>query len=343
MLHRRFIHIIFCLFCCTGLFGSEAYQVLGLGAPIVDILIPAEDSFVASLPGDRGGSAHADWPTFSRILEYSKTRDSKKATGGSCSIVMKGLTNLGHKAAILGKIGTDENGAYFLNRIQPMGITPLFTYSETPTAQVASLVTPDHQRTMRCFPGASTEFTQDEVLEEYFQSISLIHIEGYNLYTPGVVQRAVGYAKKHGILVSFDLSSFEVVKKFKKEILEILPDVDILFANEDEALTLTGLDPEHACNHLRSCCRVSIVSIGKDGCWVGSTTGIFNSPAIPVDVIDTTGAGDLFAAGFLHGYLSGKPLETCAFYGNLTGSVAVQIWGTEIPPELWESIIAQMK
>ena len=260
-------------------------------------------------------------------------------TGGSCANTIKGLASLGQRSALAGKMGRDPMGKLFLEKFEKYGVVPLIVYSDTPTAQVASLITPDHQRTFRCFPGAGNEFTEEDLIPELFQGVRLVHIEGYAFYNQSLAERSMQMAKEAGALVSLDLGSFELVKKFKGKLLELIPAyVDIIFANEDETRVLTGLGPEEGCDLLRQMCQATVILIGKDGCWIGSPDEKCLCPAIAANVIDTTGAGDLFASGFLHGFLEGCTLKECGRYGNLTGGTVVQYKGAEIPDHKWTEL-----
>lgn len=166
--------------------------------------------------------------------------------------------------------------------------------------------------------------------------MELVHIEGYMLRNPNFIKKAFHLAKSAGAVLSFDLSHPDIVEKHRELLLELIPVyVDLLFANEEEAHALTHLPPKSACETLKEICSVAVVKIGEKGCWVGSDTTLFHAPAITVHAVDTTGAGDLFAAGFIHGYIGGRSLETCAFFGNLLASAVVQTFGAEIPTNEW--------
>ena len=321
---------------CQACFGCPDYTVLGIGAPAMDILIPVEEEFLQTIPGDKGGSLPVSWEDFSRIMEYGQSKETLIASGGSAANTIKGLANLGQLSALFGKVGKDDMGMDFTSRMKSFGVLPLLIEIDTPTTQVAGLITPDGQRTFRYFLGASSKLSEKDITPHLFKNVKLVHIEVYALYNGNVVEKAIRLAKKEGAIVSIDLGSFEVVKQFKSRLLKLIPQVDIVFSNEDEIQALTGLDPETGCEALKDMCSISVVKMGKDGCWVMSGTEKILSPGIPAKVVkDTTGAGDHFASGFLHGFLDGRSLAECAYYGNLTGSAAVEVYGAEIPESKW--------
>ncbi|MFQ5729094.1 MAG: carbohydrate kinase family protein, partial [Waddliaceae bacterium] len=173
----------------------------------------------------------------------------------------------------------------------------------------------------------------------HFKNVNIVHIEGYSLQNEKVTEKAMRLAKESGALVSLDLGSFEIVNQYKSTILGLLEKyVDLVFTNKDETLALTGFPPEKGCEQIKNLCEIAVVMIGKEGSWVGWGDETHRCPTFQVEAIDTTGAGDLFASGFLHALLEGKPAEECAKWGAITASTVVQVIGTEIPPEKWKQI-----
>ena len=185
--------------------------------------------------------------------------------------------------------------------------------------------------------GASQDIHLDQITPELFKDVKLVHIEGYSLLQGVLPEKVMQLAKAAGAKISFDLASFELVEQFKERILFLLSDfVDIAFANENEIQTLTGLGGEKGCQYLKDICETAVVKQSSKGVWVGQRTSLIHQPALEVQVVDSTGAGDLFASGFLGAYLVGKSLKECAAFGNLIGAAAVQVHGTEIPQEKWD-------
>lgn len=316
--------------------------LLGIGAPCVDIIVNVDDTILQKLSIEKGSSTLADWSTFSTILNACHNKPTRHAAGGSCANTIKGLARLGANTLLANKIGQDAPGTFFLQKMAEAGVNTHLLPSEQPTAQVVALVTPDGQRTMRCFPGSSTEFCDDDLFPELFQNVSLVHFDGYMLYNGNVVESAMKMAKEAGCKVSIDLGSRDLIKTFRSRYNDMLENyVDIVFANNDEAFVMTGLDDEHACLALAEKCPVAVVMLGKDGCLVGSNGIVIRTSGNPSRMVDTTGAGDLFACGFLYGYVNGLPLERCAEYGNITGCAVVEVIGTDISEEKWEHIRKQ--
>ncbi|CUI15811.1 putative carbohydrate kinase, PfkB family [Candidatus Protochlamydia naegleriophila] len=318
--------------------AKHPYRILGVGAACIDLLIPVKEDFLKHVPGEKGGAQAIDIEKLNHIIALSDLKP-QVATGGSCANTIKGLASLGEKCGFLSHVGTDPLGEHFSNYTKGLGITGLFTYSSRPTARVLCLITPDGQRTMRFFAGASQEMSNHYLHPDYFKDVKLVHIDSYSLRNGEMVARVMQLAKEAGAKISIDLSSFEIVREYYPTLCELLPNyVDIVFANQDETKAMTGLNPYEGCQRLQEICSIAVVLMGKEGCLVGHQDRILHSPAFPAKVIDTTGAGDLFASGFLYGYQQGYSLEESARLGNRLGSAIVEIKGAELPEEKWKDI-----
>jgi len=318
---------------------NKNYTILGIGAPVVDHIIRVSEEYIQNLQGGKGGMVLIDHDTLTQLLTDLGGEASLLA-GGSCSNTIKGLANFGHSCALWGKVGKDPSRQVFIDSMIDQKVIPLMHTSDTPTAHALCLVTPDGERTMRTYLGASSEMSEKDLDPSIFDTVTHLHLEGYNLFKGNLVEKSIELAKTAGATVSFDLASYEIVNSFKDRIIDILRNgVDIVIANADEARALTGLPPETSCHTLKGLCDTAIVLFGEGGCWVGQGDQVIHGPAFPVKPVDTTGAGDLFASGFLHGFFNDLPLNECARLGNLTGSAVVQVLGAEIPPTAWKRII----
>lgn len=321
---------------------TPKYDILGVGSPIIDIIIHVDDEFLVQ-NGCRKGGMQLVTPEKIKLVVKKSHKIPIVCAGGSSSNTMKGLASLGQKCALVGTIGNDESGKHYLDSIERAGIVSLHLQTETPTSEVLCLITPDGERTFIDYLGAGGMLAPKDLIPEMFQGVKLVHIEGYTLLNENLTERAMQLAKEAGAIVSFDLASFEIVEQYKEKIVKLLTTyVDILFANKDEAQTLTHLVPEKGEIFLKDLCEISVVFNGKYGCWVAHKNEISTHPAFPVDPVDCTGAGDLFISGFLHGYLKGLPLADCARYGAMLGSEVVQVVGAEIPDDAWARLRTSM-
>ena len=315
--------------------------VLGAGSPIVDLLVSTDDCFLKSIAAAKGGMELVDQSMIESLLTKIPG-NPVKAPGGSAGNTIFGLARLGVPVAFLGKVGTDADGDYYRKRLVELGgrDTSFRLDSSAHTGRCVSMITPDSERTMRTDLGAAARMTAAEVLDSDFANIAHVHIEGYLLFVGDLAEKVLSTAKKHGCTVSLDLATFELVK-FKRDILPGLLKkyVDIVFANEDEAGAFCGdISPEQMAEKLGEYCAVAAVKLGKEGSCIKDKNGIVRVPAELVKAVDTTGAGDLWQAGFLYGYLKGCPMTDCASFGSITAAEVVQVIGADIPEERWTVI-----
>jgi len=211
---------------------KSEFRILGLGSPVVDQVFKVEEEFLKEIEGEKGGSMVIDINTLNSICFLTK-QTSPPIPGGSAANTIIGLSQLGSKCSFIGIVGRDEMGTQYKQKIEQLGVTPLFAYNETgATSRVICLVTPDGQRTMRCF--FSCELNSSHIQRNFFQGAHLIHCEGYSLYHEDgkVTRRAFELAKEEGVCVSFDLASFELVRRYRSLIENLLRNyVNIVFCN----------------------------------------------------------------------------------------------------------------
>ena len=316
-------------------------KILGAGSPILDILVNIEEGFIDKINGEKGGMELVSPEELDLILNKVESKPVLMP-GGSAANTIFGLTALGLPTALLGKTGNDEQGDFYCSRYQTTGgdISPIKKHPTLPTGRCLSLITPDSERTMRTDLGAAATLASNEISKSDFLGISHVHLEGYLLFNRSLILHILKLAKETGCSVSLDMASFEVVNAS----MDILPDllneyVDIIFANEEEAAAYSnGEKPQEALIALSEVCSVAVVKLGKDGAMVKTSDSIVNVDGKVVEAVDTTGAGDLWASGFLYKYLTGNSVEEAAEAGNEIASEVVQIIGASIPEEKWQII-----
>jgi len=315
-------------------------KFIGAGSPLVDVLGRVDDAFVDSVGGEKGGMIMVDHNEMDSIID--SLANPEVAPGGSASNTLIGLMKLGESGAFLGKVGRDQRGDYFVESFESAGGSghAFKSCASTPTGTCISLVTPDAQRTLRTHLGAAAALTVDEVSKADFENCTHAHLEGYMLFNYDLAIKTLHAAKEAGCTVSLDLAAFEVVQANAEVLGEILDQyVDMVFANEDEAKAWCGSeDPQVALDSLSKYCDVVAVKLGPEGAWVrkGDETVFVNS--YKVEAVDTTGAGDLWASGFLYGLYNDYGLEKSAKLGAIIGSEVVQIMGAVIPEAGWDRI-----
>jgi sugar/nucleoside kinase (ribokinase family) len=306
-------------------------KVLGVGAALVDLLIQVDEEWIARKSQAKGGMHLVDWATMGRMLGDVAT-DVETVPGGSACNTIVGLARLGGRSAFLCKVGKDELGDIFYNNLVRNKVDGFVRISESPTGRVLSAVTPDAQRTMFSFLGASAELTPADASDEIFSDAQVLYLEGYLAYQAPMLRAVVEQAKAHGLQVVLDFGSFGVVNDCRSLLDDLLASglIDVIIANEDEARAFTTIEEELACEHLAKLAKVAVVKLGKNGALIASGEEIVKVEAQVVTAVDTTGAGDLWAAGFLYGYLNGWTLEKCGKLASAVAAEVVQVMGPSI-------------
>jgi sugar/nucleoside kinase (ribokinase family) len=211
--------------------------------------------------------------------------------------------------------------------------------AELPTGRAVGIVSPDGERTFATYLGAAVELTEKDINPNQFKGFDILLIEGYLVFNQTLIMSVASMAKSEGLKLALDLSSFNVVEA-NIDILNELVDnyIDILFANEEEAKSFTGLKPEEALSSIAQRCDIAVVKVGKDGAYIQQGNRRIHVPALVNNVVDTTGAGDYFAAGFLAGFAKGYDLEKCGKLGAILASKVIQVIGAELTEKDWQEI-----
>ena len=326
---------------------GHSFDIMAVGSPIVDTLSQVDEAFVASVSGEKGGMELVDSEVIVKLVERIETA-KHRAPGGSAANTIFGATQLGLTSTFLGKIGNDDNAQFYQESYQAMGgDLSRFKTAELPHGHCLSLITPDGQRTMRTHLGAAMTLDPSEISVTDFAKVKHVHLEGYTLFNPPLLHHVIDCATLAGCKLSLDLASFEVVNACKDTLQSILADsIDVVFANEDEAAAFTGLENDYEAMALAlgELCEIAVVKLGADGALVAHAGQVQKIDADSVkQVVDTTGAGDLFAAGFIYGLTNNASHKACAQFGAVLGAEVVQVIGAAIPSERWPEIKEKIK
>jgi sugar/nucleoside kinase (ribokinase family) len=313
--------------------ATPTLDVVGIGNAIVDVLAKADDAFIQQEKLAKGTMALIDQPQAEAL--YGKMNAAIEASGGSAANTIAGVASLGGKAAYIGKVAADELGKVFAHDLRAIGVK----YDTTPlaggpsTARCLILVTPDAQRTMNTFLGASAEFQPLDIDAALIESGQVTYLEGYLFDRPTAKEafrQAAAIAHKAGRKVSLTLSDPFCVGRHRADFRDLIRGhVDILFANESEICSLYETeDFEKAATAVREEAEIAVLTRSEKGAEVITAKDRVKVPAAPVaKVVDTTGAGDLFAAGFLYGFTHGKDLAHCAKLGALAAAEIISHFG----------------
>ncbi|NVJ98944.1 MAG: adenosine kinase [Alphaproteobacteria bacterium] len=318
---------------------SDRFQVLCIGNAIVDIIARVDDAFLDTHERIKGSMMLVDADTSARI--YDDMPPAVERSGGSAGNTAAGIASLGGKAAYMGKVHKDQLGAVFAHDIKAVGVhygTEAATEG-APTATSMILVTPDAERTMSTYLGACGELCGSDIDDDVVANADVTYIEGYMWDRDNqkeAVLRAMDVAHANGRLVSLSLSDSFCVDRFRDEFVDLVENkVDILFANEDEIKSLYQTETfEQAVDQLRPHVKLAALTRSEKGSVVMQGDEMVAVAAHPTPVVDTTGAGDLYAAGFLFGYTSGKSLEMCAKLGGLAAAEVISHLGARPETDL---------
>ncbi len=316
-------------------------SLIGIGNALTDILVVVDDASILKqyrLP--EGSMNWVDAQTAADIWNQIKDMKLHIAPGGSTANTIKGAAKLGLKTSFVGMVGDDQLGNIFNDAQKACGIKPqLLTGSQTSGRSMVFVTPPSGERTFANFMGATLELGAHDIKESFFKDYDILHIEGYLVQNHDLVRKVAQVGKKLGKTISIDLASYNVVESnygFLHEIVENY--VDIVFANEHEAKAFTGKAPREALESIAKICEVAVVKVGAKGSLIKSGNTVCEVEPVKAHAIDTTGAGDMYAAGFLYGYANGFPLEICGKTGSIVSSEVVRILGTDIQEEVWAQI-----
>ncbi|XP_065848147.1 uncharacterized protein [Euphorbia lathyris] len=330
---------------------SPAPLILGLQpAALIDHMARVDWSLLDQIPGDRGGSIPVAIEELEHILREVKTHmlasldgtsPIKTIAGGSVTNTIRGLSSsFGVSCGIIGAFGEDDQGRLFVSNMNFSGINiSRLRKKKGSTGQCVCLVDESGNRTMRPCLSNAVKVQADELTNEDFKGSKWL-VMRYGIFNIEVIRAAIRIAKQEGLYVSLDLASFEMVRNFKLPLLELLEsgDIDLCFANEDEAMELLrdeqNVDPDAAVEFLGKYCKWAVVTLGSNGCIAKHGKEIVHVAAIgEAQATDATGAGDLFASGFLYGLVKGLSLEECCKVGACSGGSVVRSLGGEVTPD----------
>lgn len=308
---------------------SNNIDVVGIGNAIVDVLSKTEEEFLKAYKINKGTMTLIEADQAEMI--YSKMGPGMEMSGGSAANTIAAIASLGGKAAYIGKVANDQLGNVFRHDIQATGVTfntPALD-AGAPTARCLILITPDAQRTMCTFLGACVWISPADLDEEAIKNAQVTYLEGYLFDRNRAKQafrRAGEIAHGAGKKVALSLSDPFCVDRHRDEFLELIESrVDILFANEAEIKALYKTDDfDEAVYNVRGHCEIAALTRSAKGSVVVTKDETIEVPAEPVDkVVDTTGAGDMYSAGFLYGLTQGRSLAECGRFGSIAASEVI--------------------
>ncbi len=317
-------------------------RVIGIGNALTDMLVNlSSDEVLTRYNIARGSMSLVDSKLQSEVSKAVAGRPYSLSLGGSADNTIRAMARLGAEVGFIGKVGRDTTGDFFEQALSNLGIQPVIFRGENRSGKCVSLISPDGERTMLTHLGAALELHADEISEQVFTGYDCLYIEGYLVQDHTLISSVARKAKQCGLKVAIDLASFNVVAENVDFLRELVREyVDIVFANEDEAKTFSGeSEPINALQYISEMCSLAVVKIGMKGALIKQGEQVVHVGIMAAAKrVDTTGAGDFYAAGFLYGLTLDLDLRQCGTIGAVTAGKVIEIVGTTLSDEAWEDI-----
>lgn len=315
-------------------------RILGIGNALVDVITLINNDLVLeqfSLP--KGSMQLVDREKSEMIKAGTVDLERRFASGGSAANTIHGLAMLGINTGFIGSVGKDSTGDFFEQDMKNAGVNTMLFRRDSITGTAVALISADSERTFATHLGAAVELNDVDLDSDVFKGFDILYLEGYLIFNKSLVEKACRIAKNNNMEIAIDLASYNVVDSRIDDFREIIEKyVDIVFANEEEAKSFTGLEPEEALNKISASCNIAVVKVGKDGSLIRRNEELIKVESLPVECRDTTGAGDLYASGFLYGYVKGLSLDKCGLLGSIMAGNVIEIIGARMDEEKWKDI-----
>jgi sugar/nucleoside kinase (ribokinase family) len=315
-------------------------SILGMGNALVDILaITKDDSLLEKYSLPKGSMQHVEEQTAGKVYGDLTKFGASVVAGGSAANTVAGISKLGVKTGFLGKVGDDELGNLYRDSLEESGVKSLLLKGKNGTGRAMVVISPDTERTFAVYLGAAIEMTPEDINPDIFDGYDYLHIEGYLIQDRNLIEKAMKTACEKGKLISLDLASYNVVDENRDFMHSMIQNyVNIVFANEEEAKSLTGEEPEKAVNTISELCDIAVVKVGAKGSLVKYNQVTHSIAATESKPVDLTGAGDLYASGFLYGLSRRKDVKSCAAIGTLCAGEIIQVVGTKLSQDVWDRL-----
>jgi sugar/nucleoside kinase (ribokinase family) len=314
------------------------YDVLGIGSALLDFTVMVDDADLKKFGLRKGGMELIDADRSRDILSSLSGRAMEITPGGSSANTLAGLSMLGGKGIFLGKVGNDPHGDRYIADTERSGVKSDIGRHDSMTGHAITFITPDSERTFATHLGAALMLNRDDVREDHIQNSKIIHLEGYLFEPPGLLDacmRALELAKKHNVIISIDLSDPGLIHRIRPTFEKVVREyANIIFVNEDEARAFTGKEKEHALHHISELSDIAVVKLGSEGSLIKSGGLVYRIPVCVTDVVNTNGAGDMYAAGVLYGIARGYSPERSGRIGSFVSSRVVAQVGARYPGKL---------
>jgi len=315
-------------------------KVVGMGNALVDIITRIDnDKILESFGLPRGSMTLVDLDTSNYIHSETAGMPKTRASGGSAANTIHGLAHLGIETGFVGTVGNDDMGVFFKKDLQVNKINPILFRSMNETGRAMALISKDTERTFATYLGAAVDLSAEDISHDIYTGYDYFYVEGYLVQDKEMFEKALRLAATAGLTICLDLASYNIVDEhvefFKSMISKY---VDILFANEEEIRSLTDKSPEEGARETNEICDLVVIKLGAEGSFCICKEGMVRVGVRPSKAIDTTGAGDLFAAGFIYGHMKKLSAEICGKMGAVLAGRVIELIGAKMDESHWENL-----
>lgn len=328
---------------------NDSTRVYGIGNPLIDIIAQVTDQELDRLGIHKGAMHLIDEKRREELLTHIENKKLEYSCGGSCPNTIITLASLGIKATLAGKVGNDEFGEIYKNRLTSLGVSDELEDCPEPTGSSIILITPDSERTMNTYLGANRFYAKQDICENTLAQADYFHFTGYMWDTTSqksAIKHAIKIAKNNGVIITFDIADPFAVGRNRDEFLNLISEhADVVFANSEEARILfENYDPYECCKSMGKLCDTAIVKNGKMGSFISHKRKLIRIPIQgPVTPTDTTGAGDVYAAGFLYGLCRNRSIEEAGYIASLLAGEIIQQRGAQLNKEKADKIRSNLE
>lgn len=315
-------------------------KVACIGNALVDkVCMLQSDNLLCEQNLPKGSMQLIDEKESKRLQAFTQELKSTLATGGSAANTASGTANMGIETTYIGMVGDDELGDFYIQDMQQNNIsTCIFRNSDMQTGLALALVSPDGERTFATNLGAAITLSADNIGQSLFEGCEYLHIEGYLISNHDLFEKIITCGRQAGCKISIDLASYNVVEENLDYLKLVCKGVHIIFANEEEAKAFSGKEAEEALEYIAQYADIAVVKVGAKGSLISSQGKVVKVGETLRNKIDTTGAGDLYAGGFLAGLCMDKDLSICGKMGSVLAGNVIEVMGTKMDCERWNKI-----
>jgi sugar/nucleoside kinase (ribokinase family) len=323
---------------------NKQWDILGIGHPLLDIAINIDEKMLKNLNIKKGSMNLVSEKESRDVLKKLGKIKLKLALAGSASNMLSGANALGNRVSFLGVVGKDKYGKMYQEKMEKEGVISHLVFHEgNVTGHSIILITPDGERTMATHLGAASNFGKEHIKEDEIKKSKILHVEGYKLENPNTrraLLHAIKIAKENQTIISMDLSDTGLIRRNKKLFKDIVKKyIDVVFANEDEAMEFSGKkNPAEALKEIAKNCKIAVVKLGAKGSLIEQGKKVFKIKPYKVDMINTNGAGDTYAAGILHGLINGLKLQDAGKIASHIAGLVVASSGARLDKKHINSI-----